>query len=133
MPPQRLHLELTETAALTNIEQATATVRAVQHLGCRVGLDDFGSGFTSFTYLRELPVDYIKMDGGFVHALRTDLQCQVLLRAVVDIAHASGRYVIAEWVEDESLLEIVRSYGVDCVQGFLFSRPEVIEIPNLDG
>lgn len=132
VPAHRLHLELTETAALTNIEQATTTVRAVQKLGCRVGLDDFGSGFTSFTYLRELPVDYIKMDGGFVHALRTDTQCQVLLRAVVDIAHAAGRYVIAEWVEDESLLEIVRSYGVDCVQGYLFSQPQAIATPPED-
>ena len=121
--PGRLHLELTETAALTNIEQAIQTVQKVQRLGCKVGLDDFGSGFTSFTYLRDLKVDYIKMDGSFVRGLANDRECQILLQAVVDIAHASGRRVVAEWVEDESLLSLVRTYGVDLVQGYHFGQP----------
>lgn len=124
VPAARLHLELTETAALTNIEQAVLTVENLQRMGCQVGLDDFGSGFTSFTYLRDLRVNYIKMDGGFVRALAADRQCQILLKAVVDIAHASGRKVIAEWIEDQATLELVRSYGVDQVQGFWLHQPE---------
>ena len=123
VPASRLHIELTETAALTNIDQAILTVESLQRMGCRVGLDDFGSGFTSFTYLRDLHVNYIKMDGGFIRGLAADLECQILLKAVVDIAHASGRKVIAEWVEDQSTMDLVRSYGVDLVQGYLLSTP----------
>ena len=121
--PARLHLELTETAALSNLDLAVITVKGLQQLGCLVGLDDFGSGFTSFAHLRELKVDYIKVDGAFIRSLAHSLESQILLRAVVDIAHASGRKVIAEWIEDESILNMVRAYDVDLLQGYLLCKP----------
>lgn len=124
--PMRLHFELTETAALTHIEQAIKTVKGLQKLGCEVGLDDFGSGFTSFTYLRDLGVDYIKIDGSFIRSLWHDNESKIFLKAVVDIAHQSNRRVVAEWIEDKETLALVQTFNVDLVQGFLLDQPHEI-------
>lgn len=121
--PQRLLFELTETSAVNRIELAEQGVSQLQVLGCQVSLDDFGSGFTSIAYLKQLHADCVKIDGQFILRLAADEENQILLRAIVDIAHASGKQVVAEWIEDEATLALVNSFGVDLVQGYLFGQP----------
>jgi diguanylate cyclase (GGDEF)-like protein len=121
---RRLHLELTETAALSDIQSAQATVASLKQLGCEVCLDDFGSGFASLAYLKLIDANYLKIDGIFIRDVHKDRENQVLLRAIVDIAQSSGRRTVAEWIEDEAMLETVRSFHVDYVQGYHLSRPE---------
>jgi EAL domain-containing protein (putative c-di-GMP-specific phosphodiesterase class I) len=127
----RLHLELTETAALADIHAAQASVAALQKLGCDVCLDDFGSGFASLAYLKLIDANYLKIDGLFIQGLNEDRENQVLLRAIIDIAKYSNRLTVAEWIEDETMLQTIQSYGVDLAQGFHLSKPqpalEVIE------
>lgn len=120
---KRLHLELTETAALSDINIAQAAVAALQRLGCDICLDDFGSGFTSLSYLKLIKANYLKIDGMFIRGINDDRENQVLLRAIVDIAASSGRLTVAEWIEDEAMLETVRGYKVDLVQGYHLSKP----------
>ena len=121
--PHRLQMELTETSAVSRIELAEQGVSQLQALGCHVSLDDFGSGFTSIAYLKQLHADCVKIDGQFILRLAADEENQILLRAIVDIAHASGKQVVAEWIEDEASLALVKSFGVDLVQGYLFGYP----------
>lgn len=128
----RLHLELTETAALSDIQTAKTAVRALQDLGCSVCLDDFGAGFASLAYLKHIEASYLKIDGMFIKNLNSDHENQVLLRAIVDIAKHSGRLTVAEWVETEELLERVRSFGIDLAQGWLFSKPLPHRLVGLD-
>jgi diguanylate cyclase (GGDEF)-like protein len=120
----RLHLELTETAALADIHAAQASVAALQKLGCDVCLDDFGSGFASLAYLKLIDANYLKIDGLFIKGLNEDRENQVLLRAIIDIAKYSNRLTVAEWVEDEAMLKTIQGYGVDLAQGFHLSKPQ---------
>ena len=119
----RLHLELTETAALSDINKAQGAVTSLQKLGCDICLDDFGSGFASLAYLKLLPVNYIKIDGLFMKGVSEDKEAQVLLRAIVDIAKSSNRKTVAEWIEDEAMLNTVKSFNIDLAQGYLLSKP----------
>jgi diguanylate cyclase (GGDEF)-like protein len=123
VPGNRLHLELTETAALSDINTAQVAVAALQKLGCSLCLDDFGSGFASLAYLKLINADYLKIDGLFIKGINADRENQVLLRAIVDIAQSSGRLTVAEWIEDEAMLNTVRSFKVDLVQGYHLSKP----------
>jgi diguanylate cyclase (GGDEF)-like protein len=119
----RVHLELTETAALSDIQRAKKAVQALKALGCQVCLDDFGSGFASLSYLKHIDADYLKIDGLFIQNIESDQENQVLLRAIIDIARQSGRLTVAEWVENEAMLERMRGFGVDLAQGYHLSRP----------
>jgi EAL domain-containing protein (putative c-di-GMP-specific phosphodiesterase class I) len=119
----RLHLELTETAALADINKAQVTVRALQALGCEVCLDDFGSGFTSLAYLKLINASYLKIDGLFMQELDADRENQVLLRAIVDIAESTGKLTVAEWIDNEEMLATAIQFKVDLVQGFHLSEP----------
>lgn len=129
----RLHLELTDTSAVQRIESAVEGVSRLQALGCLVSLDDFGSGFTSIASLKQLNTDIVKIDGQFILKLPHDTENQVLLRAIVSIAHANGKQVVAEWVEDEASLALVQSFGVDLAQGFLFGRPTPMQAKTVNG
>jgi diguanylate cyclase (GGDEF)-like protein len=120
---ERLHLELTETAALSDINLAQSAVAALQKLGCHICLDDFGSGFASLSYVKLINADYIKIDGIFIKGINEDRDNQVLLRAIVDIAQSSGRLTVAEWIEDETMLDTMKGYKVDLVQGYHLSKP----------
>ncbi len=123
VPGERLHVELTETAALLDITKGAEAIARIKSLGCAVGLDDFGSGFTSLSYLRHLAADYIKIDGLFVWGLEQDKENAIMLKALVDIAHLGGRKVIAEWIETERHLAMIQEYNIDLVQGYLFDKP----------
>lgn len=125
--PERLILELTETSSIGNIATARQVMQGLRTLGCSLALDDFGVGFSSLVYLKELPVDYVKIDGTFVRELNENKGDQILVRSVRDIAHAYGTRLVAEFVESVELLEIVREYGVDYAQGYEIGRPAAAE------
>jgi EAL domain-containing protein (putative c-di-GMP-specific phosphodiesterase class I) len=121
--PSRLILEVTETAAISNMGRARAFCEGVQALGCAVALDDFGSGFGSFQYLKHLPFDFLKIDGDFIRGLPSSPTDQLVVRALVDVVRGMGRRTIAEFVGDAATLELLRGYGVDFAQGFAIGRP----------
>lgn len=122
--PADLVWEITETAAVANIHKAQEFIRTLKSLGCGFALDDFGVGFSSFNYLKHLPVDYLKIDGGFIRDLPRNPVDQHLVRAMVEVAHGLGKRTIAEFVGDETTLRLLRDYGVDYAQGYFIGRPE---------
>jgi diguanylate cyclase (GGDEF)-like protein len=122
--PARLIVELTETAALANIHDAELFIHDLRSLGCTVCLDDFGVGFSSFAYLKQLSADILKIDGMFIRNLPTDPDDQVFVRAIVEIARGLGKKTVAEFVGDAATLVILNKLGVDYAQGYYLSRPE---------
>ena len=120
----QLVFELTETAAVTNLANATAFVQAIAPFGCGLALDDFGVGFGSFYYLKHLPCQYLKIDGEFIRALATSSADQVFVRAMVELARGLGKLTIAEFVEDAETLRLITELGVDFAQGYFVGRPE---------
>lgn len=115
--------EITETAAISNIGAAQKLIKELRALGCRFALDDFGCGFSSFGHLKQLPVDFIKIDGMFVQGMVSDPMDQAMVRAITDIAHSVGKKTIAEYVESSELVRLLQQYGVDYVQGYYVGRP----------
>ena len=124
LDPQLLTFEITETAAIANLSAALRFIRALKEIGCQFALDDFGSGFCSFTYLKHLPVDKLKIDGSFVQGLARARVDQEMVRSINQIAHALGKQTIAEYVEDARTLELLREFGVDYAQGNFLGRPD---------
>ncbi|HJV52582.1 MAG TPA: EAL domain-containing protein [Noviherbaspirillum sp.] len=121
--PSRIIFELTETAAFHNLDEVRQFVRHIKSLGCRFALDDFGVGFSSFYYIRELDFDYLKLDGSFIAKLPHSPNDQVFVRAMVEISRVFGLAVIAEWVEDHATAEMLRDFGVAFGQGYHFGKP----------
>jgi Amt family ammonium transporter len=119
-----LCFEITETAAISNWRQAVRFMEQLQELGCRFAIDDFGSGMTSFPYLRQLAVDFVKIDGTIVSDISSDPIDHTMVDTINKIAHELGMLTIAEYVESERVLDAVRDLGVDFAQGFLFERPQ---------
>ncbi|MED5509814.1 MAG: EAL domain-containing protein [Pseudomonadota bacterium] len=122
--PERVVFEITETSAISNFEMTKRMVTSLRSLGCRFALDDFGAGFNSYSYLKHFPVDILKIDGGFITDLDNDPVDQLLVKSMIDIAHSLGKKTVAEFVERESTLELLRGYGVDFVQGYLVGKPQ---------
>jgi EAL domain-containing protein (putative c-di-GMP-specific phosphodiesterase class I) len=123
IPEGSLVIEVTETAAIVNIERAGALADRLHALGCRFALDDFGAGFASFYYLKHLHFDYVKIDGEFVHHLVGNATDQLVIEAVVNIARGMGTQTVAEFVGDDETVELLRRLGVDYGQGFHLGRP----------
>jgi diguanylate cyclase (GGDEF)-like protein len=121
--PGRVVFEITETAAITIFHDAVRFMRELRELGCRFALDDFGSGLSSFSYLRTLPVDYVKIDGQFVRAMHADPMARAIVRAANDIAHTVGLRTIAESVETGEEWRALAEIGVDYAQGYHIERP----------
>jgi EAL domain-containing protein (putative c-di-GMP-specific phosphodiesterase class I) len=121
--PRRLVVEITETAAISDIRRARAFCEGVQSLGCAIALDDFGVGFGSFYYAKRLPFNYLKIDGDFVRELPASRNDRLVVRAIVDVARGMGRQTIAEFVGDEATLSLLGELGVDYAQGFHVGRP----------
>ena len=128
--PSRLVFEVTETMAIANLEAARALAEHLVGLGCRFALDDFGVGFASFYYLKHLPIAYLKIDGDFIRALPRSRTDQLVVKALVEIAHGLGIKTIAECVEDEETLELIRAYGVEFAQGFHIARAAPLVTPS---
>lgn len=121
--PARLIFEITETTAVHNIGRARAFMEPLRALGCSFALDDFGVGFTSFTHLRSLPVDTVKIDGSFVRDLVSNPENRPLVKAMTEVAHSLGKAVIAEFVESAEILETLHALEVDYAQGYYIGKP----------
>ncbi len=129
---RRMTIEITETAAIGDLDQSIAFVKTLKALGCGVAIDDFGSGYTSFRNLKLLAVDIVKIDGDFVKNLSFDSADLVFVRAMADLAHSLGMETVAEWVVDAATAEIVRKAGITYLQGYHYGlpvRPECLPKP----
>jgi diguanylate cyclase (GGDEF)-like protein/PAS domain S-box-containing protein len=126
--PKRLVFEITETTAVTNTRRAGELIRSLRALGCRFSLDDFGSGLSSFSYLKNLPSDFIKIDGKLVSNILQDPVERSIVEAINQVGQAMGLLTVAEHVESRALLEALRSIGVDYVQGYHVARPIPFEM-----
>jgi len=129
--PDRLIFEVVETDALENLSAARKLLNNFKAVGAKVAFDDFGIGFTSFEYVRELPVDYIKIDQSFIRFIHERESDQVLVKSMVEMSHNLGKKVIVEGVENREALEIVRDMGVEYVQGYYVCRPMPISALDL--
>lgn len=119
----RLRLEITETSLINNLTASIGLVEAARSAGCAIVLDDFGTGLSSFAYLKRFPIDYLKIDGSFMRSLKSSGVDRTIVESINDIAHKLGAATIAEWVEDAETTNIVRSLGVDHAQGYAIARP----------
>jgi PAS domain S-box-containing protein len=128
--PTNLIFELTETALLADIKVVEEFARGLAELGCGLALDDFGTGFATLTYLKLLPVQYLKIDVEFVRDLATNQTNQYLVKAIVSLARGLGQKTIAEGVEDEETLVLLHEYGVDFAQGYHLGRPAPMTRPG---
>jgi diguanylate cyclase (GGDEF)-like protein len=129
--PAWLDFEITETAAISNMDHARAFAQAVTGMGCGLGLDDFGTGFSSFSYLKELPVQHLKIDIEFIRELPRSPTDQRLVGALVQFAKAFGQETVAEGIEDAETLAMVRAFEIDYAQGFHVGEPALVEGGNL--
>ncbi len=120
----KICFEITETAAVANFSQANRFIQAVKELGCRFALDDFGTGLSSFGYLKHFPVDFLKIDGSFVKGLLHDPIDREMVRSINEIGHLTGKRTIAEWAENDEIIEVLRSLGVDYAQGYGVAQPQ---------
>lgn len=126
LDPAALTFEVTETVAIADMSLAEVFLSRLRQIGCKTSLDDFGSGMSSFAYLRDLPVDYVKIDGRFVKNMATNSVDQAMVKAMNEIAHALGKQTIAEFVEDEITMKLLQGYGIDYAQGYHLGRPNVV-------
>jgi len=124
---ERICFEITETAAVTNLSSALRLVTRLKEVGCRFALDDFGSGVSSFSYLKNIPVDYLKIDGTFVHNIPEDETDMAMVSSINQVAHIMGIETIAEYVESEGIRAALETIGVDYGQGFALARPEPLD------
>jgi EAL domain-containing protein (putative c-di-GMP-specific phosphodiesterase class I) len=115
--------EITETAAIENIDTALEFIEEIRALGCLFSLDDFGAGFSSFKYLRSLPVEFVKIDGSFIVNILQDSANEATVRAIHQIAQGFGKMTVAEYVEDESVVDLLKEIGIDYAQGFHWGKP----------
>jgi diguanylate cyclase (GGDEF)-like protein/PAS domain S-box-containing protein len=122
--PGQLCFEVTETAAVFNLEKASHMIKSLKKLGCRFSLDDFGSGLSSFGYLKNLPVDFLKIDGSFVKDMNNDPMNRAIVEAIHQVGHSLSIRTIAEFVETRNIANQLREIGVDFAQGYYFSKPE---------
>jgi len=121
--PSRLIVELTETETVSDIQDAQRFIEAINQAGCSVCLDDFGSGYSTFTYLKYLDVQTLKIDGMFVSDLVNNHENQVFVKAMISIAQGLGKSIVAEFVEDSAIFDLLKTFGVPLVQGYYLDKP----------
>ena len=124
VPADRFCLEITETVAVRSLLKVAGVIERLRAAGCRIALDDFGAGMSSFGYLKNLPVDIIKIDGSFIREIETDPMSRTIVSAIVQIGHQRGLKVVAEWVDDVRMRDVLAELGVDYGQGFGLHRPQ---------
>jgi len=127
IPPEKVCFEITETSVISNLSEATRLITDLKAIGCSFALDDFGCGLSSFAYLKHLPVDYLKIDGIFVKDIVADPLDRAMVRSINEIGHVMGKQTIAEFVENEQVLNVLRDIGVDYVQGLGVGHPQRLE------
>ncbi len=131
VPADRFCFEITETAAIANLNEAKILIRELKEQGCAISLDDFGSGLSSFAYLKNLDVDYLKIDGSFVKDIADDQVSKSMVSAINQVGKSMGLATIAEWVESQKAADLLRSIGVDFGQGYHFGKPSQL-VEQLD-
>lgn len=124
---EQICFEVTETAAITNLANTVEFIKQLKELGCQFALDDFGAGLSSFSYLKNLPVDYLKIDGGFVRDMLDDPMDAAIVAAVNNIGHVAGLTTVAEFVENADIMEALAEIGVDYAQGYALAKPAPVE------
>ncbi|MCK9531886.1 MAG: EAL domain-containing protein [Gammaproteobacteria bacterium] len=129
--PERLTFEITETSAIADLAAASVLLERLRALGCRTALDDFGAGYSSFAYLKDLPVDFVKIDGSFVRNIDQDPLHLAMVRSMNEIAHAMGKWTVAEFVGSARALEVIRELSVDFAQGYYTGVPELAGYPAI--
>jgi EAL domain-containing protein (putative c-di-GMP-specific phosphodiesterase class I) len=125
--PGRLCLELTETTAVAHLGRTREFIGRLRGAGCRFALDDFGTGVSSFAYLKHLPVDYLKLDGSFVRDITREPIDRAMVEAIHRLSTIMGFETIAEFVEDQATLDLLRQIGVNHAQGYLLGRPAPLD------
>jgi len=123
IPGSIICFEITETAAIANLTHANQFITALRDYGCRFSLDDFGSGLSSFAYLKNLPVDYLKIDGMFVKDIIDDPIDEAMVKSINDIGHVMKMATVGEFVENDAIRERLKEIGVDFVQGYGVGMP----------
>lgn len=123
IPCEKICFEVTETVGISNLSDATLFIERIKDVGCRFSLDDFGSGMSSYGYLKDLPVDIVKIDGSFVQNLTVNSSDYAVVKSITDIAHVMNKQVVAEYVETQEVLNILRDVGVDFAQGYFIDKP----------
>ncbi len=131
VPPTAVTFEITETVAIANIDAAVDFLHQLRNHGCQTALDDFGVGYSSFAYLKDLPVDYVKIDGSFVRDIHRDKLQLAMVRSMNDIAHAMGKYTVAEFVDSAEVVKLLKEMEVDFIQGYHIGGPSLIENDTL--
>lgn len=126
VPPEKICFEITETAAIANLRDAITFIHALKEIGCYFALDDFGTGLSSFNYLKNLPVDFLKIDGSFVRDILRDPIDFAMVRSINEIGQVMGKKTIAEFVENTDILEALSGIGINYAQGYAIGRPELI-------
>ena len=127
VPAEKVCFDISESAAIANLTDATRLMTTLGKLGCRFALDDFGSGHSSFAYLKTLPVDYLKIDGVYVKGIADDPLALAIVRSINDIGQVMKKLTIAEFVESEQVAEKLREIGIDYYQGYFIAKPKPIE------
>lgn len=127
VPAELICFEITETAAVSNMAQAQLFIQELRLLGCHFALDDFGVGMSSFGYLRNMAVDFVKIDGSFVKGMAKNSTDAVMVKAITDIAHSLNKQVIAEFVEDDATLALLAEFGVEYAQGYGIAKPQPLQ------
>jgi Amt family ammonium transporter len=131
VPPECICFEVTETSAIANLSRAVIFMQRLKSIGCRFALDDFGSGLSSFAYLKTLPVDILKIDGVFVKDIDTDPIARAMVASINTIGHEMGLITVAEFVETAGILDCLNEIGVDYAQGYHLGHPRPLS--ELDG
>lgn len=126
--PECVTFEITETALIGNLTEARRFAGGVRDLGCQLALDDFGTGYTTYTYLKYFPIDMVKIDGDFIHNLPNSPADQAIVRSLVQVCRDLGIRTAAEYVQDQATVELLRTYGVDFVQGYHIGKPEPVSM-----
>jgi EAL domain-containing protein (putative c-di-GMP-specific phosphodiesterase class I) len=122
---ERLIIEITETAVIRDIDETRGFVARVKDLGCKIAIDDFGAGYTSFRNLRKLGVDIVKIDGAFIHNIARSEDDRAFAHTLIDLAHRLGLKAVAEWVKDEQAADMLRGWGCDYLQGELIGLASI--------
>ena len=123
VPGEALELEITESVIMSDPQRARTVLEALRLLGCRIAIDDYGTGYCALAYLRDLPVDELKLDRSFVAAISTDPRSTAIVRSTIELAHALGLQVVAEGIENQESLDAVASFDCDYAQGYHLRRP----------
>ncbi|TMH07575.1 MAG: EAL domain-containing protein [Betaproteobacteria bacterium] len=126
IPGERLCFEITETAAITDLPRTLRFMHRFKRLGCRFALDDFGSGVSSYAYLKSLPVDFVKIDGTFVKDMADDAIDRAMVKSINEVAHVMGHKTIAEYAESDAILALLKDQGIDYAQGYAIDRPRML-------